>query len=201
LILSLLQRPGRFRCQAKIGPHPPLTFLRAEPRRANQVAHGRVLRPLLELGHHFLLGLLPFTVQPLLLHPQPRAAVVAPAQFHDVLAQPAQRPQLAPEALRHFAIPTGEGGGVPRRQHGGQVIRQPPVRGRRQFRGIRGQLTGLRQRLLPRLPFHEAGGPPLAEVLFADRHAAELPRQHRLHGGQRVEPGEQRAARLVVLQT
>jgi hypothetical protein len=87
------------------------------------------------------------------------------------------------------------------RQHRRQMVGQFTIRRCRDFAGVRCQFAGLIQRFLPRLPFRETAGPPFAQVLLADGAAAKLPRQHCLHCGQRVEPREQRAARLSVLQT
>jgi len=54
-----------------------------------------------------------------------RAAVIAPAQFHDVPAEAAQHTQLAAEFIGYFTIPAGQGGGVTGGQHRGRIIRQP----------------------------------------------------------------------------
>jgi len=51
--------------------------------------------------------------------------VIAPAQFHDVLAQAAQHMQLAAEFIGYFAIPARQGGGETGGHHRGQMIRQP----------------------------------------------------------------------------
>ena len=75
------------------------------------------------MRHHFLLGFLALALQPFLLHFQARPAVVAAAQFHDVLAEAAQRAEFAAEFFRHLAIPAGQGGGVTRPNHRGQSWR------------------------------------------------------------------------------
>ena len=47
------------------------------------------------MRHELFLGLLALPLQPVLLHIQPRAAVSAAPQFHNVLAQCAQGAQRA----------------------------------------------------------------------------------------------------------
>jgi hypothetical protein len=79
------------------------------------------------------------------------------------------------------------------------MIGQSPVCGRRDFRRIRREFTGLIQSFPPRLPFRKTTGPPFAQVLFADGTTAEIPRQQRRYNRQPVEPREQRSALIFML--
>jgi hypothetical protein len=127
--------------------------------------------------------------------------VVAAAQERDVQAQRAQGAQLASKFLGHLTIPAVHGQGVAAGQDGGQIVGQPPVRGRLRFGGLGRQLAGLGRKVPLQAPFGETAGPPFTEVLLADGAAGKLPGEHGLDGWQGVEPGEERATRLAVLQT
>src|ERR1017187_5341738 len=81
------------------------------------------------------------------------------------------------------------------------MIRQPPVRRRRDFMCIGCQFAGLLQSLLPRLPFGKTTGPPFAEILFADDDTAKVLSQDLRNLRQTVQPHEQWAALLATLQT
>ena len=85
--------------------------------------------------HHFFFRFFLFAFHPLPLHVEANAAMVAPAQFNDVLAKTTQHTQLAAKFLGYFAIPARQRCGVASGQHGGQMIRQLAVGRCCQFTG------------------------------------------------------------------
>lgn len=138
--------------QAEDFPEAPLALFRAERIAANPVAHLGISGPTLEMLDQFCFGLITFPSKALLLDLQARSAVIAAAQFDNVLAQTAQGAQLAPELTGELALPIRQRGGVAGLDDSGQMVRQRAIRGVGQLARVGDQLTDLGQGVLPGEP-------------------------------------------------
>lgn len=94
VLFSLIGLPGLGRVEAEDLPEPFVPFLWAETFPAERFPHLGVLRPAAEMFHGLLLRLLAFLGETGLFDLQAGGAVIAPAQFHHILAERAQHPQL-----------------------------------------------------------------------------------------------------------
>ena len=92
----------------------------------------------------FVFRLLPFPGKALLLDFQAGGAVVAAAQFDNVLAKTVQGAELAPGLLGGLALAFRQGGDVAGGEEDGHMIRQRAIRGVSQLFGVGGQLAGTR---------------------------------------------------------
>jgi hypothetical protein len=108
-------------------------------------------------------------------------------QFRDAAAKIGQDARFGLEVAGAFSVPVGNQAQITRRQDIGRLV------------GIGGPDIG--QEIPANEPILEASAPPLAEVLFADGVAGEVPLQQLPHDREGIEPGEQSRAWLGAFQS